>query len=48
MKGKPGTGKLMLLSFALANSGRPIKDKAVIFFVNLRGDNLEKSTIVMY
>ena len=49
IKGKPGTEKLTLIKFALANARETIKDRRVIsFFFNARGEDLEKSTIGTY
>ncbi|KAL9616341.1 MAG: hypothetical protein Q9160_008784 [Pyrenula sp. 1 TL-2023] len=49
MKGKPGTGKSTLMKFAFANARKTMKDRLVIsFFLNARGEDLEKSTIGTY
>ena len=49
IKGKPGTEKLTLIKFALANARETIKDRRVIsFFFNARGEDLEKSIIGTY
>jgi len=49
IKGKPGTEKLTLIKFALANARETVKDRRVIlFFFNARGEDLEKSTIGTY
>ncbi|XTI84190.1 HET-domain-containing protein [Cenococcum geophilum] len=46
IKGKPGTGKLTLMKFALANARKMMTDRIVIsFFFNARGMGLKKSTI---
>jgi len=49
IKGKPGTGKLTIMKFALANARKIMKDRIVIlFFFNARGEGLEKLTIGTY
>jgi ankyrin repeat protein len=49
IKGKPGTGKSTLMKFAVSNAGLTMKQKIIIsFFLNARGDDLEKSTIGLY
>ncbi|KAI8954389.1 hypothetical protein F4801DRAFT_575466 [Xylaria longipes] len=49
VKGKPGTGKSVLLKYALANLRTTASNRIQIsFFFNARGNELEKSTIGMY
>jgi len=49
IKGKPKTGKLTLIKFALANAHKIITDRIIIsFFFNARGRDIEKSTIGAY
>ncbi|OCK92288.1 uncharacterized protein K441DRAFT_189693 [Cenococcum geophilum 1.58] len=48
IKGKPRTGKLTLIKFALTNARETIKDGIVISFFNARGEDLEKSIIGTY
>jgi hypothetical protein len=46
MKGKPGTGKSIIIKFALTNARKMMKDRIIMsFFFNARGEDLEKSTV---
>jgi ankyrin repeat protein len=49
IKGKPGTGKSILMKFAYANAKETMTDTIIIsFFFNARGELLEKSALGMY
>ena len=49
IRGKPGTGKSILMKFLLANARRTMRDRIVIsFFFNARGEGLEMSTLGTY
>ena len=49
IKGKPRTGKSILVKFALVNTRKLIKNKLVIlFFFNARGEGLENLIIGIY
>ncbi|KAH8889013.1 ankyrin [Thozetella sp. PMI_491] len=49
IKGKPGTGKSILMKYAMTNTRTKKPDTIIIsFFFNARGTELEKSTAGMY
>ncbi|KAI1128713.1 hypothetical protein F5Y10DRAFT_291744 [Nemania abortiva] len=49
IKGKPGTGKSVLMKYALGNLRNAALNRTrICFFFNARGNELEKSTLGMY
>ncbi|KAJ4377410.1 hypothetical protein N0V83_000235 [Neocucurbitaria cava] len=49
IKGKPGTGKSIMMKFLFSEAKRSMKDSLVLsFFFNARGEALEKSTSGLY
>ncbi|PCG96752.1 Hypothetical protein PENO1_066850 [Penicillium occitanis (nom. inval.)] len=49
IKGKPGTGKSIMMKFLYQEARKNMKEAVVIsFFFNARGDALEKSTVGLY